>query len=81
MWATAPVGIEWAEGPAADPLQLGVQLRLHEPGGAPTLAVELTSGGWSDWAESWSLLDGTLQVAAAVAVALPGEGHILLRQA
>ncbi|CAE8681524.1 unnamed protein product [Polarella glacialis] len=68
------VGIEWAEGPAADPLQLGVQLRLHEPGGAPTLAVELTSGGWSDWAETWSLLDGTLQVA------LPGEGHILLRQ-
>lgn len=70
---TAPVGVEWAEGPAADPLQLGLSLVLG-PGDEAIIDLELASGGWSPWSESWALSDGTLAARVAVAASLPG-GH------
>eukprot|EP00928_Gymnodinium_smaydae_P045429 TRINITY_DN30281_c0_g1_i2.p1 TRINITY_DN30281_c0_g1~~TRINITY_DN30281_c0_g1_i2.p1 ORF type:complete len:365 (+),score=74.58 TRINITY_DN30281_c0_g1_i2:38-1096(+) len=83
---TAPVGFEWVDGPAADPLQLGITLRCGEMETAEVVAddtspgagrngsagvqldLEMTSGGWSEWAETWSLADGSLDLAVVVAV-------------
>merc|ERR1712100_511140 len=48
LW-TAPVGLEWVEGPAADPLQLGLRLGLG-PGSRAEIDLEFVSGGWSEWA-------------------------------
>ena len=65
-WATrtsngfAPLAFEWAEGPAADPLQLAVTL---EPG---RLRLEMSSGGWSEWSRSWSLEEETLDVELSI---------------
>ncbi|CAJ1367082.1 unnamed protein product, partial [Effrenium voratum] len=75
--ATKPLAFEWAEGPAADPLQLALKLRLKEE---MCLQLEVTSGGWSDWSETWSLEDGSLEASLCLALALPGEGHVVLRQ-
>jgi len=77
--ATTSVGVEWAEGPAADPLQLGLRLVLG-PGDRAEVDLELGSGGWSPWAETWSLRDGTLGARIAVAAPLPGGDQALLRQ-
>ncbi|CAK8992457.1 unnamed protein product [Durusdinium trenchii] len=61
----APLAFEWACGPAADPLQLALALHLGDHG--PTLQVEMISGGWSEWSQTWSLEDGSLDLALGLA--------------
>lgn len=74
---TASMGLEWVEGPAADPLQLGVHLAIAAD--RPTkLELELGSGGWSPWSQTWTLSDRTLEAQAAVAAALPGNSVALV---
>jgi len=70
---TAPVGFEWVDGPAADPLQLGLRIEFCPAQGLATLDLELVSGGWSEWAETWSTRDGSLE--AAVSVVVPVRGR------
>jgi len=76
--ATASVGVEWVNGPAADPLQLGIRLLLG-PGERAEVDLELSSGGWSPWSETWALHDGTLTARVAVAAPLPGGGVAQIR--
>ncbi|CAK0812272.1 unnamed protein product [Prorocentrum cordatum] len=78
--AVLPQGLEWAEGPGADPLQLGLRLSLG-PGDHAEVDLELGSGGWSPWAETWSLRDGTLGARICVAAELPGGGRAVIRRA
>jgi len=74
----APLAFEWAEGPAADPLQFALQLSVGEE---VKLRVEMISGGWSDWAETWSLEEGTLQVELSLAISgQDGSRHLMLHQ-
>merc|ERR1712232_182613 len=40
--------------------------------------LEIISGGWSDWAESWTSRDSTLHVDCSLAVPLPDSKHVLL---
>lgn len=76
----APLAFEWAEGPAADPLQLALQLSMSTE--EVKLQVEMISGGWSDWSESWSLEAGTLQVEMSIAICGQDEGDkLMLHQA
>lgn len=75
--ATASLGVEWVNGPAADPLQLGIRLLLG-PGERAEVDLELCSGGWSPWSETWALHDGTLAARVAVVAPLPGEGTALI---
>ena len=77
--STSPVGLEWADGPAADALQLGLSLTLGPGEADAELDLELTSGGWSPWAETWALRDGSLEARVAVAVALPGGPCLIAR--
>jgi len=74
---TLPVAAEWTDGPAADPLQLGLQLKLSTATGADA-DLEFVSGGWSEWAETWSFQDETLEATLAIAVQLPEGGNALL---
>lgn len=77
LW-TSPVGVEWAYGPAADPLQLG--LRLGFQSGSVEIGLDIESGGWSPWAEQWSLVEGTLSASIVVVVPLlDGEMAIVRR--
>lgn len=75
----APLAFEWAEGPAADPLQLALQLSMSTE--EVKLQVEMISGGWSDWSESWSLEAGTLQVEMSIAICGQEGGQLMLHQA
>ncbi|CAE7946839.1 MRL1, partial [Symbiodinium sp. KB8] len=75
IW-TAPLAFEWADGPAADPLQMALQLGFLE--GEARLNLEMISGGWSDWSECWSTQAGTLEAAVTVVAMLPNESHLLL---
>lgn len=74
LW-TEPMGVEWANGPAADPLQLGLKLGLG-PGENAFVDLELTSGGWSPWAETWALRDGTLAGRVSVAAVFRDGGEV-----
>jgi len=74
---TTSLGVEWVNGPTADPLQLGIRLLLG-PGERAEVDLELNSGGWSPWSETWALHDGTLAARVAVAAALPGGGTALI---
>jgi len=76
--ATTSLGVEWVNGPAADPLQLGIRLLLG-PGERAEVDLELSSGGWSPWSETWALHDGTLAAKVVVAAPLPGGGIALIR--
>ncbi|CAE7840453.1 MRL1 [Symbiodinium sp. CCMP2592] len=75
IW-TAPLAFEWADGPAADPLQMALQLCFLE--GEARLNLEMISGGWSDWSERWSTQAGTLEATVTVVAMLPNESHLLL---
>jgi len=76
LW-TASVGVEWAYGPAADPLQLGLRLGLHCDGRVE-VDLDIGSGGWSPWAEHWALLEDTLTARIAIVSTLPnGEMSII----
>lgn len=76
---TASMGLEWIEGPAADPLQLALRLAI---GSDDQVKVELEvgSGAWTPWAETWALHDSTLEARVAVAAVLPGGGRSLIVQ-
>lgn len=69
LW-TSSVGVEWAHGPAADPLQLGLRLGFYADG---RIQVDLSigSGGWSPWAEQWALEEDTLSACITVVAILP----------
>lgn len=69
LW-TSSVGLEWAYGPTADPLQLGLRLGLHADGRAE-IDLDIGSGGWSPWEEHWTLREGTLTASMVVVAALP----------
>lgn len=77
LW-TASVGVEWAYGPTADPLQLGLRLGLHS-GGRAVLDLDIGSGGWSPWAEHWTLEEHTLTACIAIVAALPDGGMSIIR--
>lgn len=77
---TSSVGLEWIDGPASEPLQLGLHIVISSAGKAK-IAMEVGSGGWSPWAENWTLEDKTLEANLAVAFALPNEGHALVSRA
>merc|ERR1719215_966828 len=62
---TASMGLEWVEGPAADPLQLGIHLALGCQSAEANIELELGSGGWSPWAETWALSDRTMEAQVA----------------
>lgn len=79
LW-TQPMGVEWTNGPAADPLQLGLKLGLG-PGENAFVDLELTSGGWSPWAETWALRDGTLAGRVSVAAVFRDRGEVLITKA
>lgn len=76
--ATMSLGVEWVNGPAADPLQLGIRLLLG-PGERAEVDLELSSGGWSPWSETWALHDNTLAARVVVATPLPDGGLALIR--
>ncbi|CAE7356588.1 MRL1 [Symbiodinium pilosum] len=73
---TAPLAFEWADGPAADPLQMALQLSFIEED--VVLNLEMISGGWSDWSDSWSTKSGTLEAAVTLVLMLPDESHLRL---
>jgi len=75
---TSAMGTEWVDGPAADPLQLGLRLTLG-PSGRSQASLQFVSGGWSEWAESWSTADGSLGASMVLAAPLPGGQTVLLR--
>lgn len=77
--ATSSVGLEWVDGPAADPLQLGLCLLLG-PGEEAKVDLELGSGAWTPWAETWALRDGTLRASIAVVAPLPDGKQAILKQ-
>lgn len=83
--ATCPLGFEWVDGHAADSLQLGFQIFI--PGASQEVPVrieidlELVSGGWADWAEDWSIHEGTLGASLDVGILLPspsGKAHTII---
>jgi len=77
---TSPVALEWVTGPAADPLQIA--LRLVFGGGVDaSIELEMVSGAWSAWAETWATCNGTLQANVMVMVPL-GEGRadVIIKQ-
>lgn len=77
---TKLVALEWVDGPAADPLQLSMCLVLGADG---TLEcdLEFVSGAWSEWAEAWSLQDGSLDASVSVVVPLSSSsGTILIKR-
>jgi len=78
LW-TAPVGLEWVDGPAADPLQLGLRLGLG-PGSKLEIDLELISGGWSEWSASWAASDGSLGAHVALVAILPGGSLVSIVQ-
>mmetsp|Transcript_142083 Transcript_142083/g.247620 ORF Transcript_142083/g.247620 Transcript_142083/m.247620 type:complete len:320 (-) Transcript_142083:26-985(-) len=78
LW-TAPVGLEWAGGPAADPLQLGLRVGIG-PGDHAEIDLEFVSGGWSPWAETWTLNDGTLVARVTVIIAIPGREPVIIKK-
>eukprot|EP00927_Polykrikos_kofoidii_P077717 TRINITY_DN74635_c0_g1_i1.p1 TRINITY_DN74635_c0_g1~~TRINITY_DN74635_c0_g1_i1.p1 ORF type:complete len:326 (+),score=40.33 TRINITY_DN74635_c0_g1_i1:54-980(+) len=75
---TTSVGLEWIDGPAADPLQLGLRL-VFTHSNEWEVDLELGSGGWSPWAETWSIRDGTLDARVAVTpIVQLGEASVVI---
>merc|ERR1711879_998672 len=71
---------EWIDGPAADPLQLGLRLVIGL-GNDVDVDLEVVSGGWSPWADTWALRDETLEARVTIVAALPdGERVLVSRQ-
>mmetsp|Transcript_20779 Transcript_20779/g.45754 ORF Transcript_20779/g.45754 Transcript_20779/m.45754 type:complete len:313 (+) Transcript_20779:70-1008(+) len=77
LCSTMPVGLEWVDGPAADALQLGLTLSL---GSEAEVELEFTSGGWSDWAETWSLREGSLDACVIIAALQGGSARSIVRR-
>jgi len=77
LWTTS-VGVEWAYGPTADPLQLGLRLGLHTDGHIE-IDLDVGSGGWSPWAEHWTLQEDSLSACIAIAAALPDDKMCIIR--
>lgn len=73
LW-TSSVGVEWAYGPASDPMQLGVRLGLH-PDGSVEIDLEIGSGAWTPWAEQWTLRENTLN--ACLSVVVPVQNGVM----
>jgi hypothetical protein len=77
LW-TSSVGTEWAYGPAADPLQLGLRLGFQDEGQVK-IDLDIGSGAWTPWAEHWTFEEDTLTACVSIAAALPDGSMSVIR--